>query len=51
MKPNIYDWPDEYNDIVESMLRFGVEHLSIHNMVDAVFPMEVHPERLIGRAF
>ena len=51
MKTNIYDWPDEYNDIAESLLRFGIEHCSIHNMADALVPMEVHPERLLGHDF
>ena len=51
MKPNIYDWPDEYIVKVEPALRFAMEHLSIHNMADVVFPMEVHSERQIGHYF
>ena len=51
MKTNIYDWPDLYNDILESMLRFAIEHVSIHNMGDALLPMEVHSVRLIGHDF
>ena len=47
MKTNLYDWPDEYDRVVDALCQFIMEHLSIKNLVDAGLPMEVHQIRLV----
>ena len=51
MKTNIYDWPDEYDQIATSMIQFLMEHALLKSMFDLGFPMEVHRTRLVGKDF
>jgi hypothetical protein len=49
MKPNIYDWSDEYDRIATAIIKFLMEHVSIHSMADVTLPMEVHRARVVGK--
>jgi hypothetical protein len=51
MKTNIYDWLDEYDQLATGIIKFLMEHASIHDMADVTIPMEVHRARLVDRDF
>ena len=51
MKPNIYDWSDEYDQLATATVQFLKEHVSLKSFVDLAFPMEVYRTRLVGKDF
>ena len=51
MKANIYDWSDEHDELATAVIKFLMEHVSIHTVADVTIPMEVFRTRVVGKDF